>query len=74
MTTVKPIETARTRDLPGSWFALQRAARRARELAAQTGTALVVERNGVVEHIYPVAPLSNPTSVQDSQGAYRKST
>lgn len=74
MTTVKPIETAKTRDLLGSWLALQRAARRARELAAQTGTALVVDRNGVLEHIYPGAPLSNSTPVNDSQGAYGKPT
>jgi hypothetical protein len=74
MTTVKPIETAQTRDLPGSWLAVQRAARRAREVAAQTGTALVVERNGVLEHIYPAAPLSNFTNMQDSRRADEKST
>lgn len=72
MTSVKPIETARTRDLRGSWAALQRAARRARELAAQTGTALVVNRNGVVEHIYPKSPSSHLTTVQETQGIYEK--
>lgn len=50
----KPIDQARTADLRGSWQALQRAARRARELAAQTGTELIVSRNGVIERIRPL--------------------
>lgn len=53
MNPCKPIEMARTPDLKGSWLALQRAARRARLIAAQTGTAIVVERNGTIEHVYP---------------------
>ena len=53
MNPSKPIEMAHTPDLMGSWVALQRAARRARLIAAQTGTAIVVERNGVIEHVYP---------------------
>jgi hypothetical protein len=32
---------------------LQRAAQRARELAKQTGTVIVISRNDVVEHIRP---------------------
>jgi hypothetical protein len=51
----KPIEQARNADLRGSWPALQRAAQRARQIAAQTGTAIVVVRNGKMEHIYPSA-------------------
>jgi hypothetical protein len=39
--------------LRGSWPALQRAARRARELAAQTGTELIVMRDGVLQRIRP---------------------
>ncbi len=49
----QPIETARDADLRLSPQAMQRAARRARELAAQTGTAIVVIRDGVIEHIRP---------------------
>ena len=49
----RPIEEAEDRDLRLSQVALQRAARRARELAATTGTALVVSRNGVIEHLSP---------------------
>ena len=49
----KPLENARSSDLRGSWQALQRAAQRAREVAVQTGTDLVVTRNGVLEHDYP---------------------
>ena len=49
----KPIEQARSADLRGSWPALQRAAQRAREVAARTGTDLIVARNGVIERIRP---------------------
>lgn len=50
----KTIDEAHNADLRGSWQALQRAARRARELAAQTGTELIVSRNGVIERIKPL--------------------
>lgn len=40
-------------DLRLSERALLRAAQRARELAMQTGTELVVSRNGVIERIRP---------------------
>jgi len=53
MNKVKPIEQARNPDLRGSLPALLRAAQRARELAMQTGTELVVSRNGVIERIDP---------------------
>ncbi len=49
----RPIETARDVDLRLSQQAIQRAARRARELAAQTGTAIVVIDDGVIKHIDP---------------------
>ena len=49
----KPIEEARNADLRGSWPALLRAAQRAREVAARTGTDLIVSRNGVIERIRP---------------------
>lgn len=47
------IEAARDADLRLSQQAMQRAARRAHELAAQTGTAIVVSHNGVIEEIWP---------------------
>ncbi|MFZ2207962.1 MAG: hypothetical protein WAV22_04780 [Porticoccaceae bacterium] len=65
----RPIEQARTPDLRDSWPALQRAARRAREIAAQTGTALVVTRNGVIEHLYPQPQAPVPT-VQEVKPPY----
>ena len=49
----RPIEEAEDRDLRLSHLALHRAAQRARELAAATGTSLVISRNGVVEHLMP---------------------
>ncbi len=63
----KPLENARSSDLRGSWQALQRAAQRAREVAVQTGTDLVVTRNGVLEHIKPQpTPTPTPTPELDS--------
>lgn len=49
----KPIQQAKSADLRGSWPALHRAAQRAHQLAAQTGTAVVVTQGGVMQHIYP---------------------
>lgn len=65
----KPIDQADNADLRGSWPALQRAAQRARELAIQTGTAIVVSRDGVIEHIHP-EPEAAVTHVQEQQGSY----
>jgi len=48
---MKSIDQAQDPDLRSSQAAMQRAARRARELAAATGTAVIVSRNGVVERI-----------------------
>lgn len=61
----KTIEQANTADLRGSLAALQRAAQRARELAAQTGTELVVSRNGVIERIKP-KPEAGGQGVQEN--------
>lgn len=47
----QPIESARDSDLRLSQRALDRAALRARELVRQTGTALVVSHEGVIELI-----------------------
>ena len=63
----KTLENARSSDLRGSWQALQRAVQRAREVAVQTGTDLVVTRNGVLEHIKPQpTPTPTPTPELDS--------
>ncbi len=47
----QPISTAKDRDLRLSEVALQRAAKKAREVAVQTGTHVVVSRNGRVEYL-----------------------
>jgi hypothetical protein len=47
------IATARDADLRLSVQALERAALRAREVARQTGTAIVVRRGGVTETLHP---------------------
>jgi len=69
MNKPQSIENAANADLRGSWLALQRAARRARLVAAQTGTAVVVVRNGVLEHVYP-QPEPTANSVQESPAEY----
>jgi hypothetical protein len=66
----KTIDQASNADLRGSWVALQRAARRARELAAQTGTELVVSRNGVIERIKP-QPDTASHPRQDTQAEHK---
>ncbi len=45
------IELARSHSLRGSMAAIERAAIQARKIAAQTHTAIVIERNGVLEHL-----------------------
>lgn len=50
-----PLEEARDPDLRGSLAALRRAAIRAGGIAVQTGTAVVISRNGLIEHIRPAA-------------------
>lgn len=51
MTNLRPLDEARNPDLPASYEALKRAALRAREIARQTGTALVIGENGEVRLI-----------------------
>ena len=70
----QPIETARSQGLRGSWQALLRAAERARQLAAQTGTAVVVVRDGVIEHRYPASTTPATPSVQEEPATYGKSS
>ena len=56
MSNPKPIDQAVSADLRSSHAALLRAARRAREIAAQTGTAIVVWHDGALEYINPAEP------------------
>jgi hypothetical protein len=45
------IEKAKDRDLAGSIHAIRRAAKRARQVAAQTGTALVVRHGEQIDRV-----------------------
>ena len=65
----QPIESARDSDLRLSQAALQRAALRARELAIQTGTSVVVVQHGVLEQIDPAAQ-DQPLAVQEPKAPY----
>jgi hypothetical protein len=69
MTDQHPIEHARDPDLKLVKVALQRAAIRARIIAAQTGTCLVISRNGVVELVDPGSP-SPANHVHESPAPY----
>ena len=57
----KDIEQAMDRDLAGSLHALQRAAKRARQIAAQTGTALIAWRDGRIERVTVTDQEAAPT-------------
>ena len=67
----RPIETARDADLRLSRQAMQRAALRARELAAQTGTFIVISRDGVIELVDPRTEVE-PQSMQEPSSRYRE--
>ncbi len=54
----EPIANANDADLRLSQVAMERAAQRAYELAARTGTAIVISRNGVIERIEPQLTLA----------------
>lgn len=45
------IELARDRDMANSFTALRRAAKRARQVAAQTGTALIVRHGEQIDRV-----------------------
>jgi hypothetical protein len=63
----KPISQSTDADMRHTQAALERAARRAREIAAQTGTAIVISRKGIIEHIYPTPSTASADSVQTVQ-------
>ena len=65
----RPIQEAKNADLRGSLPALQRAAQRARELAARTGTELIICRNGVIESIKPLG-ISASLAIQEPPTPY----
>lgn len=67
---VRPIETAYDQDLRLSMHAMQRAARRAHEIARQTNTPLVVSRDGTVKFLSPEEVKSQLTSVQEPAIGY----
>lgn len=65
----QPISSARDADLRLSQQALERAARRVHELAARTGTLVVVSRQGVVEWIEAMRDERAP-AVQEPSASY----
>jgi hypothetical protein len=72
MSHMMSIEQARSSSLRGSVAAMARAANQARRTAAQTQTAVVVERNGVLEHLYIAASQADikpiNASIQPQEG------
>lgn len=51
MNRTHSIEQAHSSSLRGTVAAMTRAAQQARRIAAQTQTAVVIERDGVLEHV-----------------------
>jgi hypothetical protein len=47
----KAIEQANDKDLPNSLIAMRRAAKRARQVAAQTGTCLIVRHGEQIDRV-----------------------
>lgn len=68
----RPIETALDADLRLSVGAMQRAAHRARLLALQTGTSMVISRQGVIEFIEPQIAPTLPPAVHEPTAPYGK--
>lgn len=61
-----PIDSAHDPDLRHSLPALRRAAQRARDLARQTGTAIVIRHNGVLETVsLPAATPGTASAVHE---------
>ena len=65
----RPLDSARNADIPASYEALKRAALRAREVARQTGTPLVIGENGEVRLIDPL-PESTTARVNEPSSRY----
>lgn len=66
----QPLSGAQDADLRASQAAMERAAKRARQIAAQTGTELVFSRGGVVEHVLPdIGPTA--TLAQEPSQPYK---
>jgi hypothetical protein len=62
---VRPLETARDPDLRLSMQAMQRAAGRAREIARQTETSLVISLNGTLKLLSPEEVKNHLASLQE---------
>lgn len=65
--TKRSIEDARDPDLRGSLPAMRRAAQRARTVARQTGTAIVVWRNDRIEYLRPETDFKDRAVREDGQ-------
>lgn len=64
-----PLDQVRDADIRLSLVALERAARRAWRVAQETGTAIVVSRDGVIEYIVP-QPGEGVAKVQEPSAPY----
>ncbi len=67
MNPTHSIEQAHSSSLRGTVAAMTRAAQQAHRIAAQTQTAVVVERNGVLEHLHVGANGDLPSETTHQQ-------
>lgn len=63
----RSIADARDPDLRGSLPALRRAAKRAREIARNSGTAVVIWRNNRIEYVKPEISRENSDLGEDGE-------
>jgi len=71
--SLRPLDSARHADIPASYEALKRAAARAREVARQTGTLLVIGEDGQLRLI-PPSPESAVASINEAFSRYGEDT
>ena len=71
MSHTHSLHQARSSSLKGTMAAMLRAAQRARQIAAQTHTALVVQRNGVLEFLHQSQATTSVISAEQAAAAQK---
>lgn len=68
------LKQARNPLLQGAWAAMQRAAKRAREIARQSRTALVIVEDGKLKSVYPHLVQPDAAKVTKSDDGSKENT
>lgn len=70
----RPLEEAKDPDIRNSLQALQRAAQRAREIAIQTGTGIIIQQDNKIWRITFHPKAGNPTVLEEEYELLRTLT